>query len=114
MGIDFDNIAERLDEALLCLNSLPQPYSIRLSSGKKGLHIVLSCDDKKYRERWDDPKRLMIDKIRAKHGLTGDILADVKCIGKDRRVSGKWKKIENGLKFKNNEELKKFIMEELK
>lgn len=114
MGIDFDGIAERLDEALICLNSLPQPYLIRVSSGKKGIHILLLCDnDEKYRERWDDPKRLKIDRTRKKHGLTGDFLDTVKSIGKERRVSGKWVKIENGFKFKNKEELKKF-MEELK
>ncbi len=109
MGIDFDDAIERLDEALICLNSLPQPYFIRVSSGGKGIHIRLSCDDKKYRELWDDPKRMEIDEIRAKHGLTGDILDEVKCIGKDRKVSGKWVKIENGLKFKTEDELKNLL-----
>lgn len=114
VGIDFDKFVERLDRTLECLNSLPQPYFIRASSGRKGFHIVLLCDDKKYREFYDDPERLKVDNIRAKNGFTGDILDDVKCIGKDRKVAGKWVKIENGFKFKNKEELKKFIESVLK
>ncbi len=116
MGIDFDNVAKRLDELFEFLNSLPQPclpYHIRKSSGGKGLHIKLHCNDKKYREKWDDPERLKVDRIRAKYGFTSDILDDVKSIRKERRVSGKWIKIENR-KFKNKEELQKFITEELK
>ncbi len=110
MTIDFDNSAERLDELLECLNSLPQPYLIRKSSGGEGLHIKLAedVDDTKYREKWDDPVRLRLDRIRAEHGLTGNMLDNVK----NGKVSGKWVKIENR-KFKT-EELKKFITEELK
>lgn len=112
MSIDFDNTAERLDELRECLNELPQPFKIRKSSGGEGVHIVLAegVDDTKYREKWDDPVRLRLDRIRAEHGLSGNILHNVK----NGKKAGEWVEIKDGLKFKNTEELQKFITEELK
>lgn len=85
--IDFDNFLERMDELRECLNDIPKPLRVRISGSGRGVHVIsFHNDDKGYREKYDDPERLKLDRIREKFGLTNNILADVKC----GKVAGKW------------------------
>ncbi len=59
VGIDFDDYKERIPELKELLNSLSMPFKIRISGGKKGLHIISASDyPEKLREMYDDPGRI--------------------------------------------------------
>jgi hypothetical protein len=94
--IDFDNFFVRIVKLRECLNEVPKPLKARISSGGKGIHIVsYAVDDNGYREKYDDPQRFWLDKIRKKSHLTNDVLADVKSNGTERKVAGAWVVIKN-------------------
>lgn len=99
--VDFDNYMERIDEAKKCLVDF-LPCKVRISGGKRGLHILKICANETdyshalhLRKKYDDPKRFFIDEIRAKKGLVGNVLSDIKCIGNIVKVADKWVDIEN-------------------
>ena len=88
--IDFDNFNERIGELRECLNDIPKPFFARISSSGKGIHIIsFHNDDNGYREKYDDPIRLKLDRIREKIKLINNMLADVNC----GKAAGKWVKI---------------------
>ncbi len=86
-----------------------KPCFIRISSSKKGLHILKFYDDTKLyddeklytyekeiksqvwvEEVYDDRKRLLINQIRARYGLTKDILFKRKSFRNKTRDAGDW------------------------
>ncbi len=105
--IDFDSVAymkgsrrvvnlKRIQEAQQCLNSL-KPCFARVSGGKSGFHILKLCNDGSALEAmWDDPKRSLINDVRRRHGLTGNILFDVKSFRHVTRQAGEWQTINSG------------------
>ncbi len=106
--IDFDDIVvqgrkgslvlhnKRVFTAQRCLNEL-KPCYVRVSSSRKGFHILKFCNDGLWVEQaYDDPKRRLINEIRIKEGLTANILFDVKSFRKVTRESGEWQKINDG------------------
>ena len=94
--IDFDNYIERIDELRECINAIPKPLYVRISSGRKGIHIMsFHEDDKGFREKYDDPIRVQIDRNREGQRLINNLLADVNSFGSERKVAGKWIKVEN-------------------
>lgn len=96
VGIDFDDYKERIPELKELLTSLSKPFRVRISGGKKGLHIIAESDDpEKLREKYDDPKRLETDRARKRHGLCSDILLRVKCICGETKVACEWIEIKN-------------------
>ncbi len=104
--IDLDR--ERFDKVEKCLIDFLPCYA-RLSSGH-GMHILKLCfDEETYkkalllRNKYDDPERQVIDKIRTEHGLTGNLLLGIKGFRNERKIAGKWIKIEN------KEDVKKFM-----
>ena len=96
VSLDFDDYEKRIPELKELLTSLSKPIKVRISGGKKGLHIIADSDDpEKLREMYDDPERLEIDRARKCHGLCSDILLRVKCICGEKKVAGDWIEIEN-------------------
>jgi hypothetical protein len=94
--VDFDNFRERINEARQCLLDF-LPCEVRISAGRLGLHIKKTCYNEiehshalSLRTKYDDPKRLLIDRLRAEKGLTGEILLRKKCIGQDTKEAGEW------------------------
>jgi hypothetical protein len=92
--IDFDNYRERIDELKQCMIGL-LPFKARKSGNGEGLHLLKRCPDEaeylhaiSIKQRYDDPKRVLIDAFRAKYGLTGNVLFNIKCIGKERKIAG--------------------------
>jgi hypothetical protein len=80
---DFDGHRERTSEARQCLVRF-LPCLARISSGRAGFHVLKLCDSEleysqalRLREEYDDPARLLLDKSRARHGLTGGLLNSV-------------------------------------
>ena len=109
--IDFDNYRERIDELKQCMISL-LPFKARKSGNREGLHLLKRCPDEaeylralSIKQKCDDPKRLLIDALRAKYGLTGNVLFTIKCIGNERKVAGEW------VNFKNESDIA--ILEDL-
>jgi hypothetical protein len=92
------------------LNNL-KPCKARVSSSKRGLHILKSFETESYDdeklliyEKWckpliwieeiyDDPKRRFIREIRAKDGLAPNILFDIKSYRNITREAGEWHEI---------------------
>jgi hypothetical protein len=107
MPIDFDNFRERKEELKECFAILPKPFFVRISGGKKGLHIILGKgqDERQYRLKYDDPERLIIDAIRRKFGFTSNMLLSKKCIGHEVKIAGDW------IKINNDSDVKKFLEE---
>ncbi len=106
--IDFDDIVirgrrgklvlnnKRVFVAQRCLNELKPCYA-RVSSGRRGFHILKFCDDGLWAEQaWDDPKRRLINEIRISEGLTANILFDVKSFRNVSRKAGEWHLIKDG------------------
>lgn len=93
MPIDFDNFRERKEELRECFTILPKPFFVRISGGKKGLHIILAKgqDEMQYRLKYDDPERLKIDAIRRKYGFTSNMVLSKKCIGHEVKIAGAWR-----------------------
>lgn len=90
--IDFDNFSERIEKLRECLNDIPKPLEVRISSGGAGLHIrSFHEDDKGYREKYDDPNRLELDRIREKLNLVNNMLSDKK----NGKAAGEWFIIKN-------------------
>jgi hypothetical protein len=94
--IDFDDFRNRIDDAKQCIINL-LPCQARISAGGDGLHIKKTCYNEiehshalSLRTKYDDPKRLLIDRLRAEKGLTGEILLRKKCIGQDTKEAGEW------------------------
>ncbi len=103
VGIDFDDYKERMSELKELLTSLSKPLYVRISGGKKGLHIIADSDDpEKLREMYDDPERLEIDKARKRHSLCSNILLHVKCICREKKVAEDW------IEIKTEEDLTNF------
>lgn len=105
--LDVDNVDERFFEVQKILHAM-QPCYVRVSAGKKGLHLLKVCDKPEPCEdlgtgkccdwildMWDDPKRRAINKIRERHRLTSDILFDIKSYRNVRQVAGEWWLIDN-------------------
>lgn len=116
--IDFDftnkkrGLLSQLSTAQKLLHNL-KPCLARISSSRKGLHILKFYaeeklyDDKLYNykkfckplewaeEIYDDPKRKLIREIRVKYGLTSKILFDIKAFRKVTRVAGEWQEIQD-------------------
>ncbi len=100
--LDIDNVPDRFLEVQKILHSLIPCY-VRVSGGKKGLHILKVCDKPEPCEdlgigkpcdwildMWDDPKRRKINKIREREGLTTDQLFEIKSYRNVRLVAGEW------------------------
>ncbi|OGH04306.1 MAG: hypothetical protein A2W22_02450 [Candidatus Levybacteria bacterium RBG_16_35_11] len=103
VGIDFDDYEKRMSELKELLTSLSKPFKVRISGGKKGLHIIAESNDpEKLREMYDDRERLVIDRARKRHGLCSNILLRVKCICGGEKVAGDW------VVIKNNDDLTNF------
>ena len=106
VGIDFDDYEKRMSELKELLTSLSKPFKVRISGGKKGLHIIADSDEpEKLREMYDDPERLEIDTARKRHGLCSNILLRVKCICGEKKVAGDW------IRINNDSDVKKFLGE---
>jgi hypothetical protein len=111
--VDFDNFRQRIDEAKQCLIEF-LPCLVRISSSRNGLHIKKICNNEiehscalSLKQKYDDPKRIAIDALRKKVGLTSEILFFVKCIGQERRVAGEWIEFESESDVRNMEEILK-------
>jgi hypothetical protein len=100
--LDIDNVPERFFEVQKILHFLI-PFYIRVSGGKKGLHLLKVCDKPEPCEdlgtgkacdwildMYDDPRRRTINKVRERYGLTSDILFDIKSYRNVRLVAGQW------------------------
>ncbi len=99
--IDFDNIMERIDNALICLIDF-LPCKMRISGGRKGLHFKKYCtNEEEYkcallvRERYDDLKRLFADSINEKAGLQTNILLGNYYFDGEFKKAGEWVMVEN-------------------
>jgi len=108
--IDFDNFTENIDEAYQCLIDF-LPCKVRISGGGNGLHFKKYCFDESYknafviREKYDDPKRLYVDRINERAGLTTNILLGHFCFKNETRIASEWITVRNkedaDLEFKN-------------
>ncbi len=105
--LDIDDVPTRFFEVQKILHSLI-PFYVRVSAGKKGLHILKVCDKPEpcydmgtgkgcewILNMWDDPRRQTINKIRERYDLSSDILFDVKCYRNVRRVASDWSYTDN-------------------
>ena len=117
IDVDFSKnkrkLIPQLSLAQIMLHNLKPCFS-RISSGKRGLHILIFYVDQElyhderlqsYRkyckplhwseEIYDDVKRKAIREIRIKYGLTSSVLFDVKSFRDVIRVAGEWQHIQD-------------------
>ncbi len=105
--LDIDNVPERIFEVQKILHNL-MPCYVRISGGKKGLHVLKKCDKSEpcqdlgtgkgcdwILDMWDDPKRRKINKIRGKEGLATDQIFEIKCYRNVRLIAGEWWKTDD-------------------
>ena len=85
MRLDYDSATRRGLHTLMMLHSVPMPYRARVSSGGRGLHIerdCRNCDNECYDcmfyVLYDDQKRLKMNRERKMHGMSHNILFDIK------------------------------------
>ena len=94
LRLDWDRFTFRMKDTLYMLKNIPTPFDVRISPGGEGLHIKRNGDydynNPLYR-RYDDPRRLYINRLREENGVSHNILWDVK---KGRRA-GTWHTINN-------------------
>ena len=94
LRIDYDKYTFRIVDAFYMLKNIPFPYDVRISAGGEGLHIAkegnYDYDDPLY-TNYDDPRRLRMNRIRQRAGVSHNLLWDVK---KGKRP-GPWHTIEN-------------------
>ena len=94
LRLDWDKFTFRMEDTLYMLKNIPTPFDVRISPGSEGLHVKRDGDytynDPLYR-MYDDPKRLRINRLRNEHGVSHNILWDVK---KGQRA-GTWHTIHN-------------------
>lgn len=98
--IDFDDVKYRILEAQTMLHNL-KPVWFRVSSGKKGFHIIkftdISDEDRiLIQEFYDDPNRHNINMLRRKAGLSWNRLFDMKCRNGKVKVAGEWQLLNDG------------------
>lgn len=111
--VDFDDFRCRIDVARQCIINF-LPCEVRISSGGNGLHIKKTCYNEIelsnalfLKNKYDDPKRLAIDALRAEKGLIRDILFKQKCIGQNIKEAGEWVIFDSESDVINMEELLK-------
>lgn len=88
IAIDFDNYRNRLDELGEFLDIVGSCW-IRFSAGGEGLHIKAEgkCDyESEVYRRFDDPKRLIANRVRKECGQVHNVLWD----SKNGRKVGSW------------------------
>ena len=94
LRLDYDKYTFRIVDAFYMLKSIPAPYLVRISASGEGLHIAkegdYAYDDPLY-INYDDPRRLRMNRIRQRAGVSHNLLWDVK---KGKRP-GPWHTIEN-------------------
>lgn len=105
--LDIDDVPERIFEVQKILYALVPCY-VRVSGGKRGLHILKICDKPEpcqdmgtgkgcdwILDMWDDPKRRIINKIREKERLATDQTFEIKSYRNVRLVAGEWWKTDD-------------------
>ena len=94
LRIDYDNYAWRMSDTFYMLKSIPTPYNARISASGNGLHIYkegdYTYDDPLY-VAYDDPRRLRMNRIRQRAGVSHNLLWDVK----NGKRPGPWVTINN-------------------
>ena len=94
LRIDYDKYTWRIVDAFCMLKHIPTPYDVRISASGEGLHIRkdgdYTYDDPLY-IMYDDPRRLRMNRIRQRAGVSHNLLWNVK----KGNVPGAWFKIEN-------------------
>ena len=94
LRIDYDKYTFRMTDTFYMLKFIPPPYYVRISASGEGLHIVKEGDytynDPLY-NMYDDPRRLRMNRIRQRAGVSHNFLWDVK---KGKRP-GPWHTIKN-------------------
>ena len=94
LRIDYDKFVWRVVDTLYMLKDIPTPFDVRISPGNEGLHIRKEGDytyDNPLYQRYDDPKRLHINRLRQQNRLSSNVLWDVK----KGRSAGTWHRINN-------------------
>ncbi len=105
--LDVDDVPKRFFEVQKILHAMIPCY-LRVSSGKKGLHVLKICDKPEpcqdlgigkpcawILDMWDDPKRRKINQIREREGLATDQQFEIKSYRNVRLVAGEWWKTDN-------------------
>jgi len=77
LRIDYDKYIYRLSDTFYMLRAIPTPYDVRISASGEGLHIrkdgYYTYDDPLYK-MYDDPRRLRMNRIRQRAGVSHNIL----------------------------------------
>ena len=81
LRIDYDKYTFRMIDTDHMLRDIPIPYDVRLSASGSGLHIRKDGDytynDPLY-IKYDDPRRLRMNRIRQRAGVSHNLLWDKK------------------------------------
>lgn len=94
LRLDYDKFTFRILDAFYMLKSIPAPYDVRISASGEGLHIIKDGDytyDNPLYVMYDDPRRLKMNRIRQRAGVSHNILWSKK----KGSVPEQWYHIEN-------------------
>ncbi|HMB45767.1 MAG TPA: hypothetical protein VKL21_08095 [Candidatus Methanoperedens sp.] len=96
LKLDFDDVPNRIYEAQVCLHNIMKPFYVRVSSGKRGFHVLKFCTNCDWLVSvWDDKRRRIINEVRKRNGFIGNILFDIKTVRGKRRAAGEWQLIKD-------------------
>lgn len=97
LRLDYDKYTFRFTDTLYMLKSIPLPYNVRVSASGEGLHIIkdgdYTYDDPLY-ITYDDPRRLRMNRIRQRNGVSHNFLWSMKPFKRNKREAGKLHRIE--------------------
>lgn len=93
LRLDWDKHVFRIVDTANMLKAIPTPYYVRISASGSGLHICkkgnYTYDDPLYKT-YDDPRRLRMNRIRQRAGVSHNLLWSLK----NGKQSGHWQRIE--------------------
>ena len=96
LRIDYDKFIFRMVDTFNMLNTIPTPYDVRISASGEGLHIRkegdYTYDDPLY-TMYDDPRRLRMNKIRQRAGVSHNLLWAEKPYTQQKKEAGSWHRI---------------------
>lgn len=96
LRLDYDKYIYRMTDTFYMLRSIPTPFYVRISASGEGLHVCkegeYDYDDPLY-TMYDDPRRLRMNRIRQRAGVSHNLLWDVK----KGKKPGAWAKIKNNV-----------------
>jgi len=94
--LDYDKFTLRMEDTFYMLKDIPKPFDVRLSPGMEGLHLRkednYTYDDPLY-HKYDDPRRLHINRLRQQNGVSHGILWNKK----KNSLAGTWHTMRNNV-----------------